>query len=296
MKIFNLFGGVALLCLIGSCDAMAAGSINGMQTAAVCDPYTNDGKNCLKPAADGSIAVTGGGGGGGGGAVYGPTATGAAAANPPVVVGGTINGGATGNVQGAAMKAASTAPAATDPAIVVALSPNGAQATAAKQAAFGTAGASAADVYSVQGIAGGTPQTVNNTQVNGVAISTGSGLTGTGTQREAEAAAAPTASSAIAANTVICGAACQLTSFDVSADSTLSGAAWWIMIYNATSAPADGAVTPIKCYAMQSGSTGIAAAFPAPLNLTTGATIGVSTTGCFSKTASTHAFISGDSR
>lgn len=103
-----------------------------------------------------------------------------------------------------------------------------------------------------------------------------------------------TSSSALAANTVINSAASALYSFNVSADSTLSGAAWWIMIYNATSAPADGAVTPVKCYAMPLGTTSYSAAFPSPVPFSTGIVIGVSTTGCFTKTASTHAFISGD--
>lgn len=160
----------------------------------------------------------------------------------------------------------------------------------------GTAGTPSANVVSVQGVGSGTPVVVNQTQINGNAVSTGSGTSGTGTQRITEAAAAPTSASALAANTVVCGAACQLTSFNVSADSTLSGAAWWVMIYNATSAPADGAVTPIKCFAATSGTTSLNGAFTAPLNLSTGAVIGVSTTGCFTKTASTHAFISGDSR
>lgn len=106
----------------------------------------------------------------------------------------------------------------------------------------------------------------------------------------------PTTSAALAANTVIKASAGNLYSFEVSADATLSAAAWWIMIYNATSAPVDGAVTPLKCYAMPSGATAFAAAFPVPVAFSTGITIGVSTTGCFSKTASTHAFISGDAQ
>jgi hypothetical protein len=104
--------------------------------------------------------------------------------------------------------------------------------------------------------------------------------------------------SALAANLVlrtICPISqCVLTSFEVSADSTLSAAAWWIMIYDATAAPSDGAVTPKKCYAIASGTTSFAAAFQTPPIFTTGIVIGVSTTGCFSKTASAHAFISGD--
>lgn len=103
-------------------------------------------------------------------------------------------------------------------------------------------------------------------------------------------------SSALAANQVVCASACHLASFNVSADSTLSGAAWWVMIYNATSAPADGSVTPIKCVAAPSGTTSLNGAFTSPPAFATGVVIGVSTTGCFTKTASTHAFISGDSQ
>lgn len=111
---------------------------------------------------------------------------------------------------------------------------------------------------------------------------------------EASAGTTTIATSALAANLVVNAAPTNLHSFNVSADSTLSAAAWWIMIHNATSAPADGAVTPAKCYAMPSGTTSYSAAWPHAIRLSTGAVIGVSTTGCFTKTASTHAFISGD--
>lgn len=106
--------------------------------------------------------------------------------------------------------------------------------------------------------------------------------------------ATPVSTSALAANQIIVTGAHQLLSFQVSADSTLSGAAWWIMVYNATTAPADGAVTPTKCYALPSGATAFTGAFFAPVAFSTGIVIGVSSTGCFAKTASTHAFISAD--
>lgn len=55
-----LFAGFALGCLLGIGAAPAsAGSINGMQQVDVCDPTTNQGLNCLKPAADGSLPVSG---------------------------------------------------------------------------------------------------------------------------------------------------------------------------------------------------------------------------------------------
>src|SRR5581483_2691357 len=71
----------------------------------------------------------------------------------------------------------------------------------------------------------------------------------------------PATSSSLSANQVVKSSAGNLYSFEVSADSTLSAAAWWIMIYNATSAPADGSVTPAKCYAVPPGTTSYAAAW-----------------------------------
>lgn len=97
--------------------------------------------------------------------------------------------------------------------------------------------------------------------------------------------------SALVANLVVKASPGNLYDFEVAADAILSAAAWWVMIYDATSAPSDGSVTPAKCYAMPAGATTITGAFPAPTAFTSGITIGVSTTGCFSKTASTHAFI-----
>ncbi len=99
---------------------------------------------------------------------------------------------------------------------------------------------------------------------------------------------------ALAANKIVDAAPGSLYSFNVTADSTLAAAAWWIMIYDAVAAPTDGAVTPAKCYGVPLGTTSVSGAFPEPVAFATGIVIGVSTTGCFTKTASTHAFISGD--
>ena len=101
--------------------------------------------------------------------------------------------------------------------------------------------------------------------------------------------------SALAANLVVKTIPGAAYSFEVIADSTLSGAAWWVMFYDATSAPADGAVTPLKCYAIPSGQTTVGGTFATGgINFKTGIVVGVSTNGCFTKAASTHAFISVD--
>jgi hypothetical protein len=134
---------------------------------------------------------------------------------------------------------------------------------------------------------------------NGVLCDAGGGGGGSVTQGTTPWATQETArtsvtSTTLEANHVIKASAGALYSFEVQADATLSAAAWWVMIYNATSAPADGAVTPAKCYQIPAGSPGANFAFPAPISFSTGIVIGVSTTGCFTKTASAHAFISGD--
>jgi len=102
------------------------------------------------------------------------------------------------------------------------------------------------------------------------------------------------ATTSLASNLVVKSSAGNLYSFNVSADSTLSGAAWWLIIFNSATLPADGTVTPAKCYAFPSGTTSYSAAFPVPVAFSTGIVMGVSTTGCFTKTASIHAFLSGD--
>lgn len=103
------------------------------------------------------------------------------------------------------------------------------------------------------------------------------------------------ACSALCASDVLKASPGTLYSFEVSADATLSGAIWYVMIFDATSLPADGSVTPAKCYQQPAGTTQMGGTLGAGgVALTTGIVIGVSSTGCFSKTASTHAYISGD--
>src|SRR5579862_306229 len=98
------------------------------------------------------------------------------------------------------------------------------------------------------------------------------------------------ATSALAASLVLKASAGALYGFDVAADSALSMAPWWLMIFNAASAPADGAVTPAKVYAFPAGTLGYAASWGiAPLPFSTGITLVVSTTGPFTKTGSAHA-------
>lgn len=200
--------------------------------------------------------------------VIGPTADGSPASTAPVLIGGTVDGSASGNVGVAKVDAAGLAYNAIT---------NWGGTALGVMANYGTS----PGAVLVPGVNAFVTNTVSVTATPSSA--SGSALT-------------PVSSSALAANTVIKASAGNLYSFEVAADSTLSAAAWWIMIYNATSAPVDGAVTPLKCYAMPSGTTLFSAAFPTPVAFSTGITIGVSTNGCFTKAASTHAFISGDAQ
>lgn len=109
----------------------------------------------------------------------------------------------------------------------------------------------------------------------------------------ASAAITPVVTSAVASNLVVKASAGNLYGFQV----TSGASAGYVLLFNATSLPADGAVTPIKCYAIAANSTiGVDFRPGPPVRFGTGITIGFSTTGCFTLTASTTAFISGDAQ
>jgi hypothetical protein len=67
------------------------------------------------------------------------------------------------------------------------------------------------------------------------------------------------------------------------------------MVFDATTAPADGAVTPKVCRYIKSDGTGGATslAWANPLTFATGISTAFSSTGCFTKTASATAFFGG---
>lgn len=72
---------------------------------------------------------------------------------------------------------------------------------------------------------------------------------------------------------------------------TVSG---YLMIFDATSAPVDGAVAPKACLPITSNGTngGIAINYTTPAQYLTGVTVVFSSTGCFTKTASATAYFS----
>lgn len=108
-------------------------------------------------------------------------------------------------------------------------------------------------------------------------------------------AATPSSTAALAGSQILKASAGTLFSFEVNADATLSGAAWFVMIFNSSTVPADGAVTPIKCYGQPSGQAQMGGTLASNgVAFSNGIVIVTSTTGCFTKTISAHAFISGD--
>lgn len=69
--------------------------------------------------------------------------------------------------------------------------------------------------------------------------------------------------------------------------------AGYLMLFNSTSTPADGVVTPVKCLPVAANS-GFYITFEVPLRFSAGITAVFSSTGPFNKTASATAYISGD--
>jgi hypothetical protein len=100
----------------------------------------------------------------------------------------------------------------------------------------------------------------------------------------------PVVSSAAESNHVLKGSAGNLYSLYVTTGAT----AGYLMTFNATSAPADGAVTPIDCVqAPANQTTGLTFGSGPPDVYSTGITAVFSSTGCFTKTASATAFFKG---
>lgn len=77
------------------------------------------------------------------------------------------------------------------------------------------------------------------------------------------------------------------------ANLTTGGSAGFFLLFDSTSVPADGAVTPARCYTVAANATLAVSANP-PIRLATGITMVFSTTGCFNKTISATAFMAVD--
>lgn len=120
-------------------------------------------------------------------------------------------------------------------------------------------------------------------------VAGGSGTVGANTQRIVPAQATYVVSTSAEANHILKNAAGSLVDLEVST----GAASGFVLVFDAVSAPADGAVTPIKCWQVPANAA-LDKSFPIPVQFNTGITVSFSTTGCFTKTASATAFISGD--
>lgn len=99
----------------------------------------------------------------------------------------------------------------------------------------------------------------------------------------------PSATAALASSFVAKASAGLLYGWSV----TSGASAGFVLIFNSTSAPVDGAVTPIDCIAIPANATSGRQLSP-PEAYSTGITLVFSTTGCFTKTASATAYFRGD--
>jgi hypothetical protein len=97
----------------------------------------------------------------------------------------------------------------------------------------------------------------------------------------------PVATSAVAGSLVVKASAGNLYRASI----TTGGSAGYLMGFNATSAPADGAVTPLLCRVVAANSTLTLSFAEMPSRFGTGITLVFSTTGCFTKTVSATAYI-----
>lgn len=124
------------------------------------------------------------------------------------------------------------------------------------------------------------------TIVGAVSAGTGNLAVSTAPHSAAAGALAAGASPSVEGSRVACAAACNSYGFSV----TSGGSAGYLMAFNATSAPADGAVTPIMCRVIAANATLEVGHGEMPMRWSTGLTLVFSTTGCFTKTISATAF------
>lgn len=105
----------------------------------------------------------------------------------------------------------------------------------------------------------------------------------------AAAAITPVVTSAVASSLVLKASAGNFYGANV----TAGASAGYVMLFNAAAAPADGAVTPIKTWALAANAT-LDVRYNVPIRCGTGITLVFSTTGPFTQTLSATAFISGE--
>jgi hypothetical protein len=135
----------------------------------------------------------------------------------------------------------------------------------------------------------GTSWDRTRTIVGAVAAGTGTVAVAVAPTSASTGAITPVVSAAAEGSHVLKASAGNLYSLVV----TSGASAGYVMIFNATSAPADGAVTPTECIVIAANSTISLNYSGPPEAFATGITAVFSTSGCFTKTISATAFFSG---
>ena len=153
--------------------------------------------------------------------------------------------------------------------------------------------AASAAIIGTVGIDQTTPGTTNGVQVNAALPAGASNIGGV--------MMAPTSSNAFGITSVVSAAAEGSHVLKGSAGNlygvvvTTGATGGYLMVFNATSAPADGAVTPQACIqAPANSATALSFGGRPPSIYSTGISVAFSTTGCFTKTVSATAYFSGD--
>ena len=104
------------------------------------------------------------------------------------------------------------------------------------------------------------------------------------------ASVTPVVTAVAAKNILLKGSAGVLDSLFVS-----SSASGYALVYDAAGAPADGTVTPLLCFPLLAtgGAYATAQVFPNPVRFVNGCVVVCSSTGPFTQTSQTTAFIAG---
>lgn len=98
----------------------------------------------------------------------------------------------------------------------------------------------------------------------------------------------PKATAAAAGSLVVSAAPCAVHDVNVVAGAS----AGFVMLFDLAAAPADGAVTPKRCWAIAANGS-LQFVFERPLQMAVGCVLVFSTTGPFTKTVSATAFLGG---
>ena len=98
------------------------------------------------------------------------------------------------------------------------------------------------------------------------------------------------------AGTITTGSTTNKGSITGLSSATTGASAGYVMLFDATSAPSNGSVTPLYCYQLPANSTISVNYSPTELSYANGIVIEFSTTGCFTATSSNTAFFSAQVR